>query len=80
VVNHFSNFIDCVRSRNAQDLHADILEGHLSSSLSHLGNIACRLKRPLEFDPEKEVFVNDAAADRYLTKEYRPPFVLPEVV
>ena len=80
VVNHFSNFIDCVRSGKEQDLHADILEGHLSSSLSHLGNIACRLKRPLHFDPDGEAFVNDAEADRYLTKEYRPPFVLPEVV
>jgi len=80
VVNHFTNFIDCVRSRNRQDLHADILEGHLSSSISHLGNIACRLKRPLQFDPDTETFVNDPEADSYLTRIYRPPFVVPETV
>ena len=80
VVNHFTNFIDCVRSRNRQDLHADILEGHLSSSISHLGNIACRLKRPLQFDPDREVFVNDPEADSYLTRDYRAPFVVPETV
>lgn len=80
VVNHFTNFIDCVRSRKRQDLHADILEGHLSSSLSHLGNIACRLKRPLQFDPESETFVSDKEADNYLTKEYRSPFILPGMV
>ncbi len=77
---HFRNFIDCVSSRNWHDLHADILEGHLSSSLCHLGNIACRLKRTLEFDPYSEQFVNDAEADRYLTQMYREPFVLPSQV
>lgn len=40
---HFGNFIDAVRSRKIEDLHADILEGHLSSALCHLGNISYRL-------------------------------------
>ena len=80
VLNHFSNFIDCVRSRRWQDLNADILEGHLSTSLCHLGNIACRVKRPLQFNPEEETFVDDAEADAYLSKAYRSPYVLPEKV
>lgn len=41
--NHFANFVDAVRSRNHEDLNADILEGHLSSALCHLGNISYRL-------------------------------------
>ena len=40
---HFANFIDAVRSRKHTDLHADILEGHLSSALCHTGNISYRL-------------------------------------
>ena len=80
VVNHFTNFLDCVRSRNRQALHADILEGHLSSALCHLGNIATRLNRSLNFNPQSETFVNDAEADSYLTKAYRYPYVLPEQV
>ena len=32
-----------VRSRNHEDLNADILEGHLSSALCHTGNISYRL-------------------------------------
>jgi predicted dehydrogenase len=80
VVNHFTNFLDCVRSRNWQDLNADILEGHLSTSLCHLGNIACRLNKPLHFDPDLETFIDDAEADSYLSKAYRSPYVLPEVV
>jgi predicted dehydrogenase len=40
---HFANFIDAVRSRKPSDLHAEILEGHLSSALCHTGNISYRL-------------------------------------
>lgn len=80
LVNHFTNFLDCVRSRNWQALNADILQGHLSTSLCHLGNIACRLQQPLQFDPETERFIGNNEADHYLTKEYRKPFELPEKI
>ena len=40
---HFANFLAAVRSRKPSDLHADILEGHLSSALCHTGNISYRL-------------------------------------
>lgn len=37
---HFDNFVNAVRSRRIADLSADIEEGHVSSALCHLGNIA----------------------------------------
>jgi hypothetical protein len=77
---HFENFFNCVKSRKWQDLNADILQGHLSTSLCHLGNIACRLGRTLHFNPHAETFVDDPEADTYLTKQYRPPYVLPAQV
>jgi predicted dehydrogenase len=40
---HYGNFIQAVRSRKKEDLHADILDGHLSSALCHTGNISYRL-------------------------------------
>jgi predicted dehydrogenase len=40
---HHANFIKAMHSRNVKDLNADILEGHLSSALCHLGNIPYRL-------------------------------------
>jgi len=40
---HFANFVKAVRSRKKSDLNADILEGHLSSSLCHTANISYRL-------------------------------------
>lgn len=41
--NHFANFIKAVRSGRREDLNADILEGHQSTALCHVGNISHRL-------------------------------------
>jgi len=77
---HFKNFFECVKSRKWQDLNADILDGHLSTTLCHLGNIASRLKRTLQFNPHSEKFIEDDEANSYLTKMYRAPYILPEKV
>lgn len=42
---HDVNFIDAVRSRKVSDLNGDILEGHYSVALSHIGNIAHRVSQ-----------------------------------
>jgi predicted dehydrogenase len=44
---HFANFLRAVRTRRAGGLNADIEEGHLSSTLCHLGNISYRLGQPV---------------------------------
>ena len=59
---HFANFIRAVRSRRVEDLNADILQGHLSSALCHLGNISYRLGRPADPDTLREQVKNDSAA------------------
>jgi len=69
---HFQNFIDCMRSR--QKPNADILEGHLSSRLAHLGNIATRVGRRLLFDARTETFIGDEEANRLLGRQYRDGF------
>jgi hypothetical protein len=76
---HFQNFIDCIKSRRSEDLIADIEQGHYSALLCHLGNIAYRTGRRLEFDPEKESFVGDDDANQLLTREYRKGYELPQV-
>jgi predicted dehydrogenase len=50
---------------------ADIEIGHLSASLCHLGNIATRLGRTLEFDPAAEQVQGDEEAARLVRGEYR---------
>jgi hypothetical protein len=68
-----------LRSRNRAELNADIEEGHLSTALCHLSNIAYREGRELQFDGHSEKFVNDSKADQYLKRKCRAPFEVPEV-
>ncbi len=77
---HVANFLKAVRSRNPSDLHADILEGHLSAALCHMANIGYRTGRKLRFDPETETFPDDIEANRLVSREYREPFVVPAEV
>jgi hypothetical protein len=42
---HFVNFIEAVRSGRREDLNAEVLEGHLSTAVTHTGNISYRLGR-----------------------------------
>lgn len=50
---HYSNFLDAVRSRQWSDLNADIEEGHFSSALCHLGNISYRLGEEMSVEQAK---------------------------
>ncbi|MCC6488516.1 MAG: Gfo/Idh/MocA family oxidoreductase, partial [Candidatus Hydrogenedentes bacterium] len=76
---HFQNFIAAVRSRNHEELNADILEGHRSAMFAHTANISYRLGRALTFDLSQEVFVGEGAdkANEFLTRQYREPCVVP---
>jgi len=77
---HFMNFINTLRTGNWMNLTADILEGHMSTSMCHLGNISNRLGRELIFDSHSETFTGDDVANSYLTRNYRHPYVVPEKV
>ena len=77
---HFANFVEAVRARDPKVLAAPILEGHHSSALCHLGNIAYRLDRKLAINPSTESFVNDPEADAMLTRDYRPGFEVPSSI
>jgi hypothetical protein len=77
---HIVNFLEACRSRKHTDLHCDIETGRTAASLCHMANISYRLGRKLKFDPVAEKFVDDAEANRYATREYRKPYVVPEKV
>jgi hypothetical protein len=51
---HFGNFVETVRSRNLEGLNAEIVEGHLSSALCHLGNISYRLGEQVSLGEARE--------------------------
>ena len=66
---HLRNFLDCVKSGKRPN--AEIEEGHKSTRLCHLGNIAYRLGRVLRFDAKTETIVEDVEANKLLGRTYR---------
>ena len=72
--NHRRNWLESVKTR--QRPICDVEIGHRSISICHMGNIAIRIGRTLQWDPETEQFVNDEAANRWLEKPYRAPWHL----
>ena len=69
---HFRNFIDCVISREEPIAPAEV--AHRSISIAHLGNIAMMLEQDLDWDPEKEEFIDNFAANQLLTRRMREPW------
>jgi predicted dehydrogenase len=78
--NHYANFIEAVRKHDKSILNGPVETAHLSSGLAHLGNIAYRTGRVLEFDPKAERFKNDDEANAMLTRDYRAPYTVPQQV
>ncbi len=71
---HMGNFIDCMRSR--QDPIADVVTGHLSSTVCHLGAISLRTQKSLRWDAEAERFTGEHAdeANAHVAREMRKPY------
>jgi myo-inositol 2-dehydrogenase/D-chiro-inositol 1-dehydrogenase len=69
IINHMGNFFDCVKSR--QQPLSDVVSQHRSVSACHLANISMRLGRKLKWDPQRETFVDDEEAKRWLFREQR---------
>lgn len=65
---HFANFIAAVRSRKQSDLNADILDGHYSAALCHLGNVSYRLGEPVPFSGVPQTIRNDKVVGDALTR------------
>jgi predicted dehydrogenase len=72
--NHKGNFYECVRSRAPTIAPVEV--GHRSCSACLLGDIAMRTGRKLQWDPAREQFVNDDAANRMLSRPMRAPWRL----
>jgi predicted dehydrogenase len=74
--NHQRNFIDCLRSGKTPN--ADIVQGHKSSSLVHLANLAYRTgKQQLYFDGRA---TDSAQANKISEGYYRPQYMIPDKI
>lgn len=68
------NFLDCVKSRQACYFPPEI--GHRCFTIAHIGNVAMLLGRKLNWNPDRERFVNDDEANRMLARAARSPWLL----
>lgn len=69
-----TDFSLAVRTRRKFALNEE--NGHRSCTLVNLGKIAVRLGRPLRFDPDKQLFINDEQANRFINQPMRAPWHL----
>ncbi len=72
--NHGVNFIDAVKGRNQPAAPINIAVR--TDTLCNLQLIAATLRRKLRWDPEKEQFLNDPAANALLDRPMRAPWKL----
>ncbi len=76
---HQDNFVNCIRTRERPN--ADVEIGHQTVLLCHMANISYRVGNlKLEFDPKTETFTNCDEANKYIKREYREPWIVPDNV
>jgi predicted dehydrogenase len=71
---HYSDFLNAMKTRKQPISTVEI--GHRTISVCHIANLCYEFDRPLVWNPEKEVFFNDAEANRRRMDVYRNPYKL----
>ena len=71
---HRANFFECMQTRKDPICAVEI--GHKSATVCHLGAISLRMRKSLQWDPEKELFTGEHAAEAnsYVAREMRKPY------
>ncbi len=69
---HMANLLAAIRNDEPLNLNAEIAEGHKSTLLCHLGNIAHRTGRTLDCDTSNGHILNDKQAMALWTRDYEP--------
>lgn len=64
-----TRFSDSVKTRRKFALNEE--NGHRSSTIVNLGIVAVRLGRSLDYNPDKQAFINDEGANRLLNQPMR---------
>ncbi|PRD48650.1 Gfo/Idh/MocA family oxidoreductase [Sphingobacterium haloxyli] len=69
-----TDFVEACRTRQKFALNEQ--NGYYSATLVNLGLAALRLNRTLKFDSEKQMFVDDEAANRLIDQPMRGPWII----
>jgi predicted dehydrogenase len=73
-----ANFLKCIKTR--EETYHPVEDVHRNSTIEHMGNISMILGRKLQWDLQKEEFVNDAEANAMHSKPERDPWKLKDLV
>ena len=71
---HTKNFFECIQSR--KDPNCTIEIGRNAALVAHLGNIAYRTGKKLDWDDRQSKITNEPNANTYLKPNYRAPWKL----
>ncbi|HET8737007.1 MAG TPA: Gfo/Idh/MocA family oxidoreductase [Pricia sp.] len=66
------NWLECIKTRKAPI--SPIEKGHKACVICLISDIAMQFPRKFEWDPEKEVFIDDDEANALLHREQRKPY------
>lgn len=72
---HMLDFLAAIENKTLPV--ADIEQGHISTASCILANMAMELQRPLVYDAEKRIVINDDEATGLLKRPYREPWQHP---
>jgi len=73
-MNHVRDFFDCVKSRRPTVANPEVM--HHSMSTVHAANLCMWLRKDLKYDPVKEEFPDDPAANRFRSRVRRKPWAV----
>lgn len=71
---HRANWLECIRTRQQPICSASV--GYRTATICSLSAIAERLRRPIQWDPVKEVIIGDEEASRQLDRPRRAPYFI----
>jgi myo-inositol 2-dehydrogenase/D-chiro-inositol 1-dehydrogenase len=69
-----TDFVEAVKKRRTFALNES--NGHRSCTIVNIGKAALQLGRSLKFDPEKQLFIDDEAANRLIDPPARAPWII----
>lgn len=72
---HMLDFLNAIEN-NSKPV-ADIMNGHISTASCILANTSMAVGRPLVYDPQKMIVVDDSEATELLQRPYRDPWSRP---
>ena len=71
---HMANFFECAKTRKQPC--TPVAVEHRTVTACHLTNISLRLKRKLNWDPQKQEIVGDAEANAWQKRDQRAPYLV----